>query len=170
MAGPKSGNLRQVVLRRLHEKGHDCRCIRCREAGLQRRYPDAGDVVLKRHDYDASGGKETFMSFESKDGKTLLGFLRLRKINSPHRKELARSAIVRELHVYGQAIGVGSETDNSSMQHRGYGMKLMQEAERIAKYEMNVNKIAVISAVGTREYYKKQLGYRQDGPYVSKVL
>lgn len=170
VAGPKSGNLRQIVLQRLHEKGHECRCIRCREAGLQRRYPDAGDVALKRHDYIASGGKETFLSFESKDSKTLLGFLRLRKINGSHRKELAGSAIVRELHVYGQAIGVGSETESSSMQHRGYGMKLMQEAERIAKGEMNVDKIAVISAVGTREYYKKQLGYQQDGPYVSKVL
>jgi elongator complex protein 3 len=170
VAGPRSGNLRQLVLKRLREEGHECRCIRCREAGLQRRYPDVADVVLRRQDYVASGGKEAFLSFESKDGKTLLGFLRLRKVAHPHRKELAGSAIVRELHVYGQAIGVGSETEGSSMQHRGYGMKLMQEAERIARDELNVSKIAVISAVGTREYYKKQLGYRQDGPYVSKVL
>lgn len=170
VAGPKSGNLRQLVMKRLRETGDECRCIRCREAGVQRRYPEARDVELKRHDYVASGGQETFLSFESKDGKTLLGFLRLRKVASPHRKELAGSAIVRELHVYGQAIGVGSETDGSSMQHRGYGMKLMQEAERIARDEMGVGKLAVISAVGTREYYKKQLGYRQDGPYVSKVL
>jgi elongator complex protein 3 len=48
-------------------------------------------------------------------------------------------------------------------------MKLLQEAERISKEELGVNKIAVISAVGTRQYYKK-LGYLQDGPYVSKVL
>jgi elongator complex protein 3 len=170
VAGPKSGNLRQLVLKRLRDEGHECQCIRCREAGLQRRYPDAGNVALRRQDYVASGGKEVFLSFESKDGRTLLGFLRLRRIAGPHRKELAGSAIVRELHVYGQAIGVGSEADGSSMQHRGYGMKLMQEAERIARDEMNVSKIAVISAVGTREYYKKQLGYRQDGPYVSKVF
>lgn len=170
IAGPKSGNLRQMVLQKLHESGHECRCIRCREAGLQKRYPDVNDVVLKRHDYAASAGKETFLSFESRDGGTLLGFVRLRKVTSPHRKELAGAAIVRELHVYGQAIGVGLEADGASMQHRGYGMKLMQEAERIARDEMGVGKIAVISAVGTREYYKKQLGYRQDGPYVSKVL
>ena len=170
VAGSKGGNLRQLVLQKLHEKGHECRCIRCREAGLQKRYPEAGDVVLKRQDYVASAGHETFLSFESQDGKTLLGFLRLRKVHNSHREELAGSAIVRELHVYGQAIGVGLEADSSSMQHRGYGMKLMQEAERIALEEMGVGKIAVISAVGTREYYKKQLGYRQDGPYVSKVL
>jgi elongator complex protein 3 len=170
IAGPRSGNLRQMVLKKLHEEGHICRCIRCRESGLQKRYPDAGDVALRRQDYLASAGQETFLSFESKDGKTLLGFLRLRKVASPHRKELVNSAIVRELHVYGQAISVGSDTDGLSMQHRGYGIKLMQEAERIARDEMGVSKVAVISAVGTREYYKKQLGYRQDGPYVSKVL
>lgn len=170
VAGPKSGNLRQLVLQKLHESGHQCRCIRCRETGLQQRYPEAADVVLKRQDYVASAGQETFLSFESRDGKTLLGFLRLRKVSNPHRKELAGAAIVRELHVYGQAIGVGSETKNLSMQHRGYGMKLMREAERISRDDMGVGKIAVISAVGTREYYKKQLGYRQDGPYVSKVL
>jgi elongator complex protein 3 len=48
-------------------------------------------------------------------------------------------------------------------------MKLLKEAERISKDELRVDKIAVISAVGTRQYYKK-LGYQQDGPYVSKVL
>lgn len=170
VAGPKDGNLRQSVLKKLREQGRECRCIRCREAGLQKRYPESDDVQLRREDYIASGGQETFLSFGSRDGRTLLGFLRLRKVSSPHRKELDGSAVVRELHVYGQAIGVGLEAEGASMQHRGYGMKLMHEAERIARDEMGLDKIAVISAVGTREYYKKQLGYRLDGPYVSKVL
>jgi elongator complex protein 3 len=170
VAGPKSGNLRQIVLARLKKQGHDCKCIRCRETGLQKKYPQEGDVVLKRADYAASGGKETFLSYESADGQTILGFLRLRKVSNPHRKELQGSAIVRELHVYGQALAVGSESDGQSMQHRGYGMKLMQEAERVARDEMGAGKISVISAVGTREYYKTRLQYRQDGPYVSKVL
>jgi elongator complex protein 3 len=170
VAGPKSGNLRQIVLARLKKQGHSCRCIRCREAGLQKKYPAENEVELKRTDYAASGGDEAFLSFESRDGETMLGFLRLRKVNSPHRQELRNAAIVRELHVYGQALAVGSETDGASMQHRGYGMKLMQEAERIARDEMGAEKISVISAVGTREYYKTRLGYRQDGPYVSKVL
>jgi elongator complex protein 3 len=170
VAGPKSGNLRQIVLERLKKDGRSCNCIRCREAGLQKRYPAEGDVVMKRMDYVASGGKEVFLSYESADGKTILGFLRLRKVNRPHRQELKDAAIVRELHVYGQALGVGLDADSSSYQHRGYGMKLMQEAERIAKDELAAGKILVISAVGTREYYKTRLGYRQDGPYVSKVL
>ena len=169
IAGPKSGNLRQIVLQKLSQQGYRCRCIRCREAGLQRRYPSKDDVILKRTDYSASGGREIFLSFESKDGDTILGFLRLRSLTISHRSELDRSAIVRELHVYGQAVSVGVKDRADSYQHRGYGMKLLNEAERIAKEELRVNKIAIISAVGTRQYYKR-LGYRQDGPYVSKVL
>jgi elongator complex protein 3 len=169
IAGPKSGNLRQIVLQKMRQQGHMCMCIRCRETGLQRRYPAEGEVTLKRIDYSAAGGREIFLSYESMDGDTVLGFLRLRKVARSHRSELDGSAIVRELHVYGQAVRVGSKEIDGSYQHKGYGAKLLKEAERIAKDELRVDKIAVISAVGTRQYYKK-LGYRQDGPYVSKVL
>jgi elongator complex protein 3 len=169
VAGPKSGNLRQIVLQKLRQQGRGCRCIRCRETGLQRRYPAEEEVTLRRTDYSASGGREIFLSYESRDGDTVLGFLRLRKVAKPHRSELAGSAIVRELHVYGQAVSVGSKEIDGSYQHRGYGAKLLKEAERIAKDELSIGKVAVISAVGTRQYYKK-LGYSQDGPYVSKVL
>jgi elongator complex protein 3 len=168
-AGPKSGNLRQIVLQKLSQQGYTCKCIRCRETGLRRRYPADDEVVLKRTNYLASGGREIFLSYESKAGDTILGFLRLRKVVEPHRRELERSAVVRELHVYGQAVGVGRKETGDSYQHRGYGMKLLKEAERITKEELRRSKIAIISAVGTRQYYKK-LGYRQDGPYVSKVL
>ncbi len=169
VAGPKSGNFRQVVLRRLRDIGFECKCIRCREAGLQRRYPGEDDVELKRVDYGASGGREIFLSYESRDGQTILGFLRLRKVARPHRIELAGSAIVRELHVFGRAVGVGKEEVRDTFQHRGYGAKLLKEAERISESELGVDKIAVIAAVGTRQYYRR-LGYRQDGPYVSKVF
>ncbi len=170
VAGPKSGNLRQLVLQKLGQQGHKCRCIRCRETGLQRKYPAQDDVELRRIDYNASNGLEIFLSYESKDGETLLAFLRLRKTAKPHRNELIDCAIVRELHVYGQAVGVGKKEMDDSYQHRGYGMKLLREAERIAKDELGVSKVAIISAVGTRQYYKKMGGYSQDGPYVSKVL
>ncbi|HEX2472464.1 MAG TPA: GNAT family N-acetyltransferase, partial [Nitrososphaera sp.] len=88
---------------------------------------------------------------------------------SSHRAELDGTAVVRELHIYGQAISIGRSDRGDSYQHRGLGMKLLKEAERISKDELGVDKIAVISAVGTRQYYKK-LGYQQDGPYVSKVF
>jgi elongator complex protein 3 len=136
---------------------------------LQRRYPSEEEVILRRTDYSASGGSEIFLSYESKAGNTILGFLRLRKVARPHRSELDCSAVVRELHIYGQAISTGRSVRDDSYQHRGLGNKLLKEAERIAKGELGADKIAVISAVGTREYYKK-LGYHQDGPYVSRLL
>lgn len=169
IAGPKSGNLRQLVLARLQSQGHRCRCIRCRETGLQKRFPAESEVELKRQEYNASGGKEIFLSFEDRAGETILGFLRLRSVVSPHRRELRKSAVVRELHVYGQAVGLGMRDVGASYQHRGYGGKLLRAAEEIARSELGCEKIAVISAVGTREYYRK-LGYVQDGPYVSKVF
>ena len=168
-AGPKSGNLRQIVLQKLRQQGHSCKCIRCRETGLQRKYPAEDEVILKRTDYFASGGREIFLSYESKAGDTILGFLRLRKVSEPHRAELNGSTVVRELHVYGRAVSIGRKEREDSYQHRGYGMKLLKEAERITRDELGLSKIAIISAVGTRQYYKK-LGYQQDGPYVSKVL
>jgi elongator complex protein 3 len=169
IAGPKSGNFRQIVLKKLREQGYRCKCIRCRETGLQRRYPSEDEVILRRTDYSASGGSEIFLSYETKAGDTILGFLRLRKVARPHRSELDGSAVVRELHIYGQAISIGRGDRGDSYQHKGLGMKLLNEAERISKDDLAVNKIAIISAVGTRQYYKK-FGYQQDGPYVSKEL
>jgi elongator complex protein 3 len=169
IAGPKSGNFRQIVFKKLRQQGYRCKCIRCRETGLQRRYPSEDEVILKRTDYSASGGGEIFLSHETKAGDTILGFLRLRKVARPHRAELDGSAVVRELHIYGQAISIGRTDRADSYQHRGLGMKLLKEAERISKDDLGVDKIAIISAVGTRQYYKK-FGYQQDGPYLSKEL
>jgi elongator complex protein 3 len=176
VAGPKSGNLRQILLQRLKEQSLKCRCIRCREAGLQKRHLLDTEIKMNRIDYIASKGHEIFLAFENFDRSVILGFLRLRKISNPHKKELKgennsdTAAIVRELHVYGQMLDVGKKKqENISCQHQGYGLKLMQEAERIARDEFEVKKISVISAVGTREYYKK-MGYVLNGQYVSKVL
>src|SRR5918911_1967550 len=174
IAGPKSGNLRQMVLKKMHRMGLRCKCIRCREAGLQRRYLSEEEIKMNRIEYLASNGLEIFLSIESVDKLTILGFLRLRKIMGNCRKELKEygsgsscAAIVRELHVYGQMLNVGKAGDKESSQHKGYGLRLMEEAEKITKEEFGVCKLSVISAVGTREYYKK-LGYIKNGPYVSK--
>ena len=175
IAGPTSGNLRQLVLQRLHLQGAACNCIRCREIGLHRRcILSKEEVTLRRVDYAASNGQEVFLSIESIDKTTILGFLRLRKGVFSHRSELVYEqhepiAIIRELHIYGQMLNVGNPGTGRSYQHRGYGMQLIQEAERITKDEFGTKKLAVISAVGTREYYKK-LGYVPNGPYMSKVL
>ena len=89
--------------------------------------------------------------------------------NKAHRKEIVdNTAIIRELHVYGQVVPIG-ERDTNSWQHKGIGIKLMLEAERLAKEELSIRKLLVISAVGTREYYKR-LGYELEGPYMVKIL
>ena len=111
---------------------------------------------------------------ESKDKSLLFGFLRLRNIPFSHRKELhnnnkRNSAIIRELHVYGQVVDVGQKNNSLSFQHNGLGLHLIEEAEKISKEEFQVDELSVISAIGTRAYYKK-LGYIQNGPYVTKQL
>ncbi|KAG8011101.1 Elongator complex protein 3 [Nibea albiflora] len=77
-------------------------------------------------------------------------------------------SIVRELHVYGSVVPVSSR-DPSKFQHQGFGMMLMEEAERIARDEHGSSKLAVISGVGTRNYYRK-MGYELEGPYMVKDL
>ena len=92
-------------------------------------------------------------------------------MHSPNvfREELKGNvSIVRELHVYGSAVPVHARS-TSQFQHKGYGTLLMEEAERIAREEHFSDKIAVISGVGTRHYYRK-LGYHLDGVYMSKML
>jgi len=76
--------------------------------------------------------------------------------------------MVRELHVYGGAVAVHAR-DRGRFQHQGYGTLLMREAERVAREEHRSDRLAVISGVGTRHYYRK-LGYELEGPYMVKRL
>jgi len=164
-AGAKMTNLRQVVHEKMSEQGVVCECIRCREPRNKR--VDWDSVKLQRMNYTASGGKEVFLSFEDVTNNLLLGFLRLRHIPESHRHEISSGdAGVRELHVYGVQTPLG---EDGSIQHRGLGKKLMAEAEMIARDEWGSKKMLVISGVGVREYYYN-LGYTQDGVYVSKEL
>ncbi len=166
--GPKMGNLRQKVHQELERQGTSCKCIRCREAGLNNK-KEFSELKLERIDYDASDGKEIFLSFNDENDLTY-GFLRLRKPSEKaHREEITdKTSIVRELHVFGKAISIG-EQEEFSFQHQGIGKKLMNEAEKIAATDLSSNKLCVISAVGTREYYKK-IGYKINGPYMAKEL
>ena len=169
IAGPKSGNLRQIVHQNLTKQGLRCKCIRCREAGLSNKKIEKQDLRLTRINYDSSNGKEVFLSYEDKD-ESVYGFLRLRKPSiKAHREEVKEnSCIVREIHVYGKSLKLG-EKEDAEIQHSGLGKNLMMEAEKISKEEFDAKKILVISAVGTREYYQK-LGYSLYGPYMSKKL
>lgn len=170
-AGVKNSNLRQIVEARLEGRNEKCRCIRCREIGSAERSGSAASnlaLSLERIDYDASGGREVFLSYEDKGKDLLAGFLRLRAPFRPHRPELKGSAVVRELHVYGQEASIG-ERSAAKMQHKGLGEKLLREAEGIARDEFGLGKMSVLSGPGARGYYRRR-GYSLAGAYMQKEL
>jgi elongator complex protein 3 len=173
-AGVKHSNLRQFVEKKLKQKGIECNCIRCREAGLKQyklnKQIDFNKVSLVREDYDASKGREIFLSFVDFSLNALIGFIRLRIPFDSFRKEIdSNTALIRELHVFGESVGVGSSPNSFDVQHKGFGKKLLVEAERIALEEFGKKKLVVISGIGVREYYFAQ-GYSRDGAFVSKLL
>jgi len=152
IAGNKITNLRQIM----KDRGVKCRCIRCRAAQDS---VIAADYKIATIKYPSSGGIEYFISADSRDEKTLYGFCRLRI----DKNSSVAPAIVRELHVYGELVSVGGA---KKVQHSGLGRRLMKEAEVIALKEGAV-KIAVISGVGVRGYYRK-LGYKLKNSYMIK--
>jgi elongator complex protein 3 len=166
--GVWKSNLRQLARRRLEERGGTCDCVRCREVGHNDSEP--GEVTLDVEAYEVAGGTEHFISFEDRDRDLLVGFCRLRFPGEVVRRELRDAAVVRELHVYGSEVGVGDSGEvEGSHQHRGYGRRLLARAEELAA-DAGYGKLAVLSGIGAREYYREKLGYIQDGPYVSKRL
>ncbi len=168
IAGNKITNLRQLLQDQAQKDGWSCRCIRCREAGHQPAQLRIKNYELRIRKYQASGGMEYFLSYESKDEKVLYAFLRLRLPAESEKAVLAElrgAALVRELHTYGQALEIGA---SGEVQHLGLGKKLLAEAEKIAR-KNGVKKIAVISGVGVRQYYEK-FGYILEGTYMVKQL
>ena len=111
-----------------------------------------------------------FLAYEDPKQDILIGLLRLRKCSEAgtFKKELIGASMVRELHVYGSVVPIHSR-DPNKFQHQGYGTMLMEEAERIARDEHGSKKLAVISGVGTRHYYRK-LGYELESTYMVKYL
>jgi elongator complex protein 3 len=167
VAGCKDLALRSVLKKQMEEVGVRCNCIRCREYGHRMRDGwKIGEPNLKRRDYEASGGKEVFLSFEDED-ETLFGLLRMRVGSSAVGD--GDLAMVRELHVFGSEVPLG-ERSIGAAQHRGLGGELLKEAGRIARDEFQARKIAVISGVGAREYFRSVCGYELDGNYMVKEL
>lgn len=169
-AGTKISNIRQVVQERLKKENLKCQCIRCRE--IRKKYNPEEKIEFKQTVYTASGGEEYFLQYVNNKDQ-LYALLRLRiteqiKENKKHFiSELQDAAIIRELHTYGLALPIETKRKQSP-QHKGLGRKLIKKAEEIVKNQ-GINKIAVISGIGVREYYKK-LGYKQKGTYMVKEL
>lgn len=172
-SGVENGNLRELALNKMQDMNIACRDVRTREVGIKEIHQKIApnQVELIRRDYYANEGWETFLSYEDPHQDTLIGLLRLRKLNpeTAFRPELkGRVSMVRELHVYGSVVPIHSR-DPKKFQHQGYGTLLMEESERIAIEEHGSTKMAVIAGVGTRHYYRK-LGYELEGPYMVKYL
>jgi elongator complex protein 3 len=164
-AGIRKGHLRELVAESMGERGKRCQCIRCREVGHMGvpASRDSPHPSMRTLAYDASGGRETFISFESDNGGVLVGYARLR---FPGNTEVAH-AIVRELHVYGQMVPI-ADSPGEDWQHRGYGERLLAECERLSA-DQGYAEIVVTSGVGARGYYRS-LGYCLRGPYMAKAL
>ena len=169
--GVKKSNLGELVYNRLEEENINCQCIRCREIGHKKTKEEYSidDYKLFEEDYIATEGREHFLSIEDKNEETLAGFLRLRMPSEKaHREEIDnKTAIVRELHVYGNMIKIGQKGNNIG-QHTGFGEKLLKRAEEIS-IDQNKEELLIISGIGARDYYRK-FGYERKGPYMAKKL
>ncbi len=174
IAGVKKSNLRQLIRDRMAERGLRCRCIRCREVGHRVRAdkvePQPGNLKLTTTEYEASEGREVFISLEDEETDVLIGYLRLRfPSERASRPEVCSglTGMVRELHVYGAVVPV-NETAQGAWQHRGYGMELLAKAEMLCR-EQGATRVLVTSALGVRRYFRR-LGYERVGPYMGKLL
>ena len=156
IAGTTKIDLRNVLDAKLGQTKE----IRSREVGLVSRGKNVdGRVKLKVKKYDASDGKEWFISFVNSDN-VLFGLLRLRLCDKPFLHK--HRAIIREVHVYGKQARIGK---SGNPQHIGLGKKMIEKAEEIArKYSDGLD---VIAGVGVRKYFRK-LGYELEGEYMSK--
>jgi elongator complex protein 3 len=163
VAGSRHSNFRQLAQNRLKESGKRCRCIRCREIG---RLPSVADPEIQVMQYECCGGQEHFISMVSDD--SLIGFSRLRFPSAVYRQELKDSALLRELHIYGNLVPIGRDAECEEWQHRNYGRQLLTRAEEITS-GAGFPRLAIMSGIGVRPYYQRQ-GYVRAGPYMVKDL
>lgn len=177
VAGNKKPNLRQLVERSLRDMGSSdgVQEIRFREIGTND--IDLGDLVLDVVGYETSNTHERFLQWILPDNR-IAGFLRLSLPSAAYVQRLADEAgseglpvrageaMIREVHVYGIATQLGE--DGTSAQHLGLGRRLIERACDIAR-EAGYDSINVISAVGTRTYYRR-LGFKDHGLYQQRKL
>jgi elongator complex protein 3 len=165
LAGTRVANFREVAERALAERGEACLDLRAREirgAGFERRA-----LQLRTTAYATSVGEERFLELTTREDR-LVAFLRLSlPREASFVAELARAAVIRELHVYGESLPL-RERDSSRAQHAGLGRALVGQAVRQAALAGH-DRLAVISAVGTRGYYRA-LGFADGELYQARSL
>ena len=166
--GNRRTSLRQDVQAEMKRRGTRCQCIRCRE--VRGRAVELSSLRLDDLVYPAGKAEEHFISFNTKDDG-VAGFIRLSlpSKDSPETgmTDLSGAALIREVHVYGQSLQVGAEKSGAA-QHVGLGTRLLEEAEKVAK-QKGFGKLAVIAAVGTRQYYLDR-GFERGEYYLVKTI
>jgi len=167
-AGNRHSNLREDAQRLLAERGLRCRCIRCRE--VRGRKVTRAELHLEELEYQAGNGRERFFSFDTADDR-LAGYLRLSLPDSKSPQldwlDLQGAAIIRDLHIYGRTLPLG-ETSTGAAQHLGLGSELLARAEETAR-AAGYPRLAVIAAIGTRDYYRER-GFEDGELYLVKKL
>lgn len=167
-AGSKKSNLRQIIQWKMKEADKVCKCIRCREV---KKFKDE-KICLFTQEYDASCGKEVFISFESNDRSNLYGFLRLRIpsfiLNNevPVIKELSGCAIIREITACGQGVPSSKDKNINSNSDKLID-DLIAEATKIAK-KYGLNKIAVL--LTAKQGFYTDRGFKTSGGYQIKDI
>jgi elongator complex protein 3 len=164
VAGNKKANMRQLAQQEMDRR--DIKGVDIRNREIRREKVTLDDLSLRVDTYQTDATIEHFLSFETA-GERLAGFLRL---SLPHRAtqhplpELQDHAMIREVHVYGPALDLGEESHGEA-QHMGLGSELIEKAKEIAR-EAGYGRLAVISAIGTRQYYTRH-GFQNDGLYMT---
>jgi len=171
VAGNKKTNLRQIAEKEIEERGLKLQEIRSRE--IQNSNVKMKDLEMEIINYNSSIGKEIFISFKTKKSDKICGFLRLCLPNIFYKRfnyieELRNSSIIREVHVYGKVMSLTEDSTTGQSQHLGLGKKLIEKAEEISR-ENKFKNISVISAIGTREYYKAR-GFEKGELYMRKEI
>ena len=159
VAGNTRSSLRMDIQELMKANGTSCHCIRCREIRGQQVLPE--ELKLEDYQYRVAFADEHFLQYVTENDR-LAGYLRLsipdeKGKNGPI-EELQGCAIIREVHIYGQSLPVGSEQTGAA-QHIGLGSNLIEEACRISS-ACGYKRIAVIAAIGTRKYYESRGFFR----------
>ena len=166
--GNRRTSLRQDIHDEMKRRGTQCQCVRCRE--VRGKPVQAETLILDDIVYSAGTAEEHFISYVTPDDG-LAGFIRLSLpgADSPRTgiDDLDGAALIREVHVYGQSLPVGAEKKGAA-QHAGLGTRLLEEAETVAQAR-GFQRLAVISAVGTREYYLER-GFERGELYLVKNI
>ena len=177
LVGNKHTNLRQMVEQELTSEDVASRVQEIRFREINQQQVSAAELTLQDFTYTTAVSDEHFLQWVTADNK-IAGFCRL---SLPHWDKLIAGAcdvtanellvqpgqaMIRELHVYGQALSLGSE--GMSAQHQGLGQKLLAKASSIAT-DAGYTSLNVISSIGTRAYYRAQ-GFTDAGLYQQKAL